>query len=95
VPYFICPKVLKICKYTSEVIKMEFEKLYDKMFNRIGMTVFEKDSYRRGTVNSFMILDNPDGTYSVNYIVAFGGYKTITLETVHESKVVLVKGTEL
>jgi hypothetical protein len=74
---------------------MDKVKLYDKMMNRIGTTIFEKEGYRKGVIHNFMILDNPDGTYSVNYIVAFGTYKTVTLETVHESKVILVKGSKI
>lgn len=74
---------------------MEKAKLYEKCFNRIGMTVFEKDFARKGIINSFIIMDNPDGTLSVNYIVAFDHFKAIKLETVHESKLVIVKGSEL
>jgi len=70
-------------------------KLYEKCFNRIGMTVFERDFARKGTINSFIILDNPDGTYSVNYIVSFDYFHAIKVETIHESKLVLVKGTEI
>jgi hypothetical protein len=74
---------------------MRKAKLYGKLYDRLGMTVFEKDYFRKGTIGSFMILDNPDGTYSVNYIVAFEHGETIRLETIHESKLILMIGTEI
>jgi len=70
-------------------------KLSEKLFNRIGMTVFEKDTMRKGMISSFLILDNPDDTFSINYIVYFKEDDVIKLETVHESKLVLLKGTEI
>jgi hypothetical protein len=81
------------------VIKLEKEKLKfklsEKLFNRIGMTVFEKDTMRKGMISSFIILDNPNDSFSINYIVYFTKDETISLETVHESKLVLLKGTEI
>lgn len=74
---------------------MKKAKLYEKCFDRIGMTVFEKDYFRKGTIGSYLILNNPDGTYSVNYIVAFEQGDSLILETIHESKIVIMKGTEL
>ena len=74
--------------------KLKF-KLSEKLFNRIGMTVFEKDTMRKGMINSFIILDNPDSSFSINYIVYFKQGDVIKLETVHESKLVLLKGTEI
>jgi hypothetical protein len=74
---------------------MEKAKLYKKLYKRIGMTVFEKEGYRRGFINSFTVLDNPDGTFSVNYLISFGDFNSISREYVHESKLVLVKGTEI
>ena len=70
-------------------------KLSEKLFNRIGMTVFEKDTMRKGMISSFIILDNPDDSFSINYIVYFKEADVIKLETVHESKLVLLKGTEI
>jgi len=81
------------------VIKLEKEKLKfklsEKLFNRIGMTVFEKDTMRKGMISSFLILDNPDDSFSINYVVYFTEKDVIKLETVHESKLVLLKGTEI
>lgn len=81
------------------MIKLEKEKLKfklsEKLFNRIGMTVFEKDTMRKGMISSFMILDNPDETFSINYIVYFKEGENIKLESVHESKLILLKGTEI
>ena len=70
-------------------------KLSEKLFNRIGMTVFEKDTMRKGMISSFLILDNPDDSFSINYVVYFTENDVIKLETVHESKLVLLKGTEI
>ena len=81
------------------MIKLEKEKLKfklsEKLFNRIGMTVFEKDTMRKGMISSFLILDNPDDSFSINYVVYFTEKDVIKLETVHESKLVLLKGTEI
>jgi hypothetical protein len=74
--------------------KLKF-KLSEKLFNRIGMTVFEKDTMRKGMISSFIILDNPDDTFSINYIVYFKNGDSIVLETVHEAKLVILKGTEI
>jgi len=74
--------------------KLKF-KLSEKLFNRIGMTVFEKDTMRKGMISSFLILDNPDDSFSINYVVYFTEKDVIKLETVHESKLVLLKGTEI
>lgn len=73
---------------------MDKAKLFDKCLNRIGMTVFVKDTMRRGEVYSFQIIDNPDGTYSVNYMILFSYGKAYRLEMIHESKIVLLKGSE-
>ncbi|MFX5501855.1 hypothetical protein ACM5ME_17785 [Bacillus subtilis] len=50
---------------------------------------------RKGRINSFQIMDNPDGTYSVNYLITFSHGKAYRLEMIHESKIVLLKGSEL
>ncbi|MDA2738440.1 hypothetical protein PDQ75_25125 [Bacillus cereus group sp. Bc015] len=71
-------------------------KLYEKCFKRIGMTVFEKDGMKKGTITSFTIEDNPDGTFCVNYLVMFDlGNGFCRVQPIHESKLVLMKGSEL
>lgn len=74
---------------------MDKGKLFVKCFSRVGMTVFVKDTMRKGRINSFQIMDNPDGTYSVNYLITFSHGKAYRLEMIHESKIVLLKGSEL
>lgn len=69
-------------------------KLYNKCANRVGMKVYESTTGRSGKIHSFAILNNPDGTFSVNYTVAFklGESEAIRLESIHESKLVLFLG---
>ncbi|MDZ4632232.1 hypothetical protein ORN01_25080 [Bacillus cereus] len=72
------------------------EKLIKKCFNRIGMTVFEKEGMKKGTITSFKLEDNPDGTYSVIFMVMFdlnNGF--VRIDHFHESQLVLMKGTEI
>ncbi|UTV34895.1 hypothetical protein [Bacillus altitudinis] len=70
-------------------------KLYQKCYDRIGMTVIEKKNMKTGILNSFEVIDNPDGSLSVFYIVGFENENSMWLEKHHESNIVLMKGTEL
>ncbi|WP_353856800.1 hypothetical protein [Bacillus sp. Bos-x628] len=70
-------------------------KLYQKCYDRIGMKVMEKTEMKTGILNSFEVIDNPDGTLSVFYIVGFENENSMWSEKHHESNIVLMKGTEL
>lgn len=70
-------------------------KLYQKCYGRIGMKVIETDYMKSGHIVSFVVNDSPDGTYNVYYIVGFENGQHTWLEKIHESKIALMKGSEL
>lgn len=67
----------------------------NKMINRIGMTVFIKDDMRKGTITSFVIEDKPDGSFQVYYSIIVELNDVYLMQRIHESNVVIMKGTEL
>lgn len=74
---------------------MDKIKLYKKCYDRIGMTVIETEDMKAGRIIDFEINDNLDGTHAVHYIVGFDDEQHTRLEKIHESKIVLLKGSEL
>ena len=66
-------------------------KLYKKMFDRIGSTVFVKDTMKPGTMTSFRV--EPEGVYYTVMMDTVDGMTTI--KEVHESNIIVMKGTAL
>ncbi|MFD9628603.1 hypothetical protein [Peribacillus muralis] len=74
--------------------EVNVDKLNRKMYERIGSTVFVKDTMKPGTMTGFKV--EPDGVYYQVWMAGEGvDAPFYVMKSIHESNIVLMKDTGL